>query len=51
MLNQKESYLGNPNVKRDGVQQQYTKEQLQEYIKCSNDPVYFDKKLSESYFS
>jgi hypothetical protein len=43
MLNQKESYLGNPNVKRDGVQQQYTKEQLQEYIKCSNDPVYFAK--------
>ena len=43
MLNQKESYLGNPNVKRDGVQQQYTKDQLQEYIKCSNDPVYFAK--------
>jgi len=43
MLNQKENYLGNPNVKRDGVQQEYTKKELQEYIKCSKDPVYFAK--------
>ena len=41
---QNESYLGNPNVKRDGVQQGWTKELIQEYYKCSKDPVYFAEK-------
>ena len=41
MLNQIESYLGNPNVKRDGVLQKWTPELLQEYKKCMDDPVYF----------
>lgn len=36
-----ESYKGNARVKRDGVEQTYTQEQLQEYLKCSQDPVYF----------
>lgn len=35
------SYLGNPNLKAAGVQLGFTKEQLEEYIKCSEDPVYF----------
>ena len=35
--------MGNPNVKRDGVQQQYTKKELQEYTKCMKDPSYFAK--------
>lgn len=45
MLNPKqiESYLGNPNVKRDGVQHQFTEEEVKEYLKCSKDPVYFCK--------
>jgi hypothetical protein len=34
-------YNGNPNIKREGVQQSYTQQQLQEYMKCSSDPVYF----------
>jgi len=38
------SYLGNNNVKRDGIQHNYTEHELQEYIKCSKDPVYFAKK-------
>ena len=38
-----ESYLGNPNVKRDGVQHNFTQEELQEYLKCMEDPVYFSK--------
>ena len=42
--NQTESYLGNPNVKRDGVQQQWTPELVQEYAKCMKDPVYFAQK-------
>lgn len=36
-----DSYLGNPNVKRDGVQHQFTVEELQEYKKCMDDPAYF----------
>jgi len=41
MLSQKESYLGNPNVKRDGVLQQWTPELLKEYQRCMKDPAYF----------
>ena len=36
-----ENYLGNPNLKRSNVNVQYTKEQIEEYIKCAKDPVYF----------
>ena len=42
--NQSETYLGNINVKRDGVQHNFTEEEIKEYIKCSKDPVYFCKK-------
>ena len=41
MANPNESYLGNPHVKRDGVEQKWTQEQIIEYKKCMNDPVYF----------
>ena len=34
-------YRDNPNLKRANVQIQYTKEQIQEYQKCWEDPVYF----------
>ncbi len=34
-------YLGNPNLKRSNVAQDFTKEQVQEYIKCSRNPAYF----------
>jgi len=45
MLNQtNQSYLGNPNVKRDGVQQAWTPELLKEYKKCMDDPIYFAEK-------
>lgn len=36
-------YLGNPQVKRDGVQQKFTEEEISEYLKCMKDPVYFAK--------
>ena len=39
-----ESYLGNPNVKRDGVVQEWTADLLKEYQKCMTDPVYFSEK-------
>ena len=41
--NPNESYLGNINVKRDGVQHQFTEEEIKEYIKCAKDPVHFCK--------
>ena len=44
MLHQNETYLGNPNVKRDGVQQAWTPELLKEYKRCMDDPIYFAKK-------
>ena len=44
MMNQNESYLGNPNVKRDGVVQQWTQEEIAEYMKCSQDSGYFAKR-------
>ena len=44
MQNQNEFYLGNPNIKRDGVLEKWTPELLQEYKKCMEDPVYFSEK-------
>ena len=34
-------YLGNPQVKRDGVETQFTKAEVLEYAKCMNNPAYF----------
>lgn len=34
-------YLGNPNLKRANVAQSWTKEELQEYQRCMEDPLYF----------
>ncbi len=39
--NEKDGYLGNNNVKRDGVIQGWSEETIQEYIKCMQDPAYF----------
>ena len=34
-------YLGNPNLKKANVSQSFAPEEVQEFIKCSQDPVYF----------
>ena len=34
-------YLGNPNLKKANTPIEFTKEQIEEFIKCKNDPVYF----------
>ena len=36
-------YLGNPLLKAAGVEQQFAQEEIKEYIKCSQDPIYFIK--------
>jgi hypothetical protein len=41
IVNNATGYLGNPNVKRDGVIQNWTQDQLNEYAKCMRDPSYF----------
>jgi hypothetical protein len=38
-----ESYRDNPLLKKAGVKVEYTQEQVDEYIKCAKDPVYFAK--------
>jgi len=37
----RDTYLGNPNVKRDGVSEQWTAESITEYKKCMDNPIYF----------
>jgi hypothetical protein len=39
-----EIYLGNPNLKRANVAQNFTTDQVAEFIKCSTEPIYFIKK-------
>lgn len=39
----KKGYLGNKNLKPVGVKIDFTKEQIEEYLKCANDPMYFAK--------
>ena len=34
-------YLGNPNLKKAGTPIQFTKKQINEWIKCKKDPLYF----------
>ena len=34
-------YLGNPNLKKAGTPIQFTKKQINEWIKCKEDPIYF----------
>lgn len=36
-------YKGNPNLKAENVQIEFTTDQIQEYLKCKNDPIYFAK--------
>ena len=36
-----DNYLGNINVKGDGVQQSWTEHDVKEYAKCMQDPAYF----------
>ena len=39
--NPSDYYLGNPNLKKVGTEIQFTQEQIKEYLKCKEDPVYF----------
>ena len=41
LKNNEFGYLGNPSVKRDGVETEFTKEDILEYQKCMRNPAYF----------
>ena len=36
-------YLGNPNLKKANVKVEFTQENIEEFIKCKDNPVYFAK--------
>ena len=42
-MDNKDSYRDNPLLKKAGVNVEYTQEQIDEYIKCARDPIYFAK--------
>lgn len=39
--NKVKNYLGNPRLKRVNMPMQLTEDQVREYVKCAEDPVYF----------
>ena len=41
MSKTQEIYLGNPNLKKANVPQEFSKDEIAEYLKCAKDPVYF----------
>lgn len=41
MSTQETTYKSNPLLKKSNVNIEFTQEQLEEYIKCSQDPIYF----------
>ncbi len=43
MADQSDFYLGNPNLKKVGTEIQFTQEQIEEYLKCKDDPIYFTR--------
>ena len=43
-FNQNAGYNGNENLKLEGIKINWTPEQIQEYIKCAKDPIYFSEK-------
>ena len=41
MTNKSRKYLGNANLKASGVKINFSDKQVEEYMRCSNDPIYF----------
>ena len=40
-MNAADIYLGNPNLKKSNTQVEFTADNIEEFIKCKEDPVYF----------
>ena len=41
------NYLGNPNLKKANVPVDFDKEQIEYYLKCADDPIYFIKNFMQ----
>ena len=46
MATSKFTYRDNPKLKRVGVNVNFSKEQVEEYLKCAADPIYFSKYIT-----
>ena len=44
LVNGNGGYMGNPLVKKDGLKTPFSAEEVDEYVKCMNDPIYFVEK-------
>ena len=42
-MNKSQKYLGNSNLKAAGVNVNFSEKQIEEYVRCSQDPLYFIK--------
>ena len=42
-MSNQDIYLGNPNLKKANTSVEFNAEQIQEFIKCKQDPIYFAK--------
>lgn len=40
-MSEETSYHGNPNLKSIGYKHDFTEEQIRDYLKCKDDPIYF----------
>ena len=47
---QSDVYLGNPNLKKANTEIQFTEENVKEFLKCKDDPVYFARKYIKFYY-
>ena len=43
MSNFSDAYLGNPNLKKVNTPIEFTEEQIKEFKRCEEDPLYFIK--------
>ncbi len=43
-VTKQDQYLGNPNLKKGHTKSRFTKKQVEEVIKCLDDPKYFIRK-------
>ena len=44
---QNENYLGNPNIKKDGIVAQWSEDQVREYVLCTKNANYFIEKYAK----
>ena len=46
-----DAYLGNPNLKKVNTPQEFTSDEIKEFKKCENNPIYFMKTVCTNCFT